>query len=170
MAGHEAAEIIEDTGEALAACERSVQCRHRPGVARVFVVDPSAQHLGEQNRKALRADRAATAGRGRLVADAAVEEFVRQSSRNDVLVRSPAVGALAGLLSQRGGAVSAETDGGLAVTGLDAAVIGDLARAHGITLHELTPRPASLEEAFMEFTQDSVDYRAGLAADTQKAA
>jgi len=56
------------------------------------------------------------------------------------------------------------------VTGLDAAAIGDLARAHGITLHELTPRHASLEEAFMELTQDSVDYRADLPADTRKAA
>jgi ABC-2 type transport system ATP-binding protein len=85
-------------------------------------------------------------------------------------VRSPAGAALAGLLSQQGGAVTAETDGGLAVTGLDAAAIGGLARAHGITLHELTPRHASLEEAFMELTQDSIDYRAGLPADTRKAA
>jgi ABC-type multidrug transport system ATPase subunit len=109
-------------------------------------------------------------GRGRLVADAPVEEFVRQSSRNDVLVRSPAGGAFAGLLEQRGGAVTAETSGGLAVTGLDAAAIGDLARAHGIALHELTPRHPSLEEAFMELTQDSVDYRASRPADTPKAA
>ena len=82
----------------------------------------------------------------------------------------PAGGALAGLLSRQGGAVSAETDGGLAVTGLDAAAIGELARAHGITLHELTPRHASLEEAFMELTRDSVDYRADLTDDTRKAA
>ena len=63
-----------------------------------------------------------------------------------------------------------ETGGGLAVTGLDAAAIGDLARTHGITLHELTPRRASLEEAFMELTHDSVDYRADLSADIGKAA
>jgi ABC-2 type transport system ATP-binding protein len=109
------------------------------------------------------------------VADARIEELVRQSSRSDVLVRSPAGGALAGLLTRRGAAVTAEPGGGLAVTGLDAAVIGDLARAHGVTLHELTPRHASLEEAFMELTQDSVDYHADLPSitrpvDTEKAA
>ena len=85
-------------------------------------------------------------------------------------MRSPAGGALAGLLTQRGALVTAETDGGLAVAGLDAAAIGDLAREHSITLHELTPRHASLEEAFMELTQDSVDYRADLTEDTRKAA
>jgi len=127
-----------------------------------------SSHL--MSEMALTAEHLIVIGRGRLVADAAIEEFVRQSSRSDVLVHSPAGGALAGLLSQQGGAVTAETDGGLAVTGLDAAAIGDLARAHGITLHELTPRHASLEEAFMELTQDSVDYRADLPADTRKAA
>ena len=56
------------------------------------------------------------------------------------------------------------------MTGLDAAAIGELASTHGIALHELTPRHASLEEAFMELTQDSVDYRASGPADTRKAA
>src|SRR5215472_6412142 len=103
-----------------------------------------SSHL--MSEMALTAEQLIVVGQGRLIADAAIEEFVRQSSRNDVLVRSPAGGALAGLLSQQGGAVTADIDGGLAVTGLDAAAIGDLARAHGITLHELTPRHASLEE------------------------
>jgi len=127
-----------------------------------------SSHL--MSEMALTAEHLIVIGRGRLVADAPIEEVVRQGSRNDILVRSPAGGALAGLLSQRGGAVTAETDGGLAVTGLDAAEIGDLAREHGIALHELTPRHASLEEAFMELTKDSVDYHADLPADTRKAA
>jgi len=127
-----------------------------------------SSHL--MSEMAVTAEHLIVIGRGRLVADAPIAEFVRQSSRSDVLVRSPASSALAGLLSQRGAAVTADTDGGLAVTGLDAVAIGDLAREHGITLHELTPRHASLEEAFMELTQDSVDYRADLAEDTRKAA
>ena len=127
-----------------------------------------SSHL--MSEMALTADHLVVTGRGRLVADAAIEEFVRQSSRNDVLVRSPAGGALVSLLSQQGGAVSAETDGGLAVTGLDAAAIGELASTHGIALHELTPRHASLEEAFMELTQDSVDYHADLPDYAGKAA
>jgi ABC-2 type transport system ATP-binding protein len=132
-----------------------------------------SSHL--MSEMALTADHLIVIGRGRLVADAPIEELVRQSSRSDVLVRSPAGSALAGLLTRRGAAVTAEPGGGLAVTGLDAAVIGDLARTHGVTLHELTPRHASLEEAFMELTQDSVDYHADLPGiirpvDTQKAA
>jgi len=127
-----------------------------------------SSHL--MSEMALTADHLIVIGRGRLVADAPVGEFVRQSSRSDVLVRSPAGGTLAGLLTQRGASVTAEPDGGLAVTGLEAAAIGDLARAHGVTLHELTPRHASLEEAFMELTRDSVDYRADLTDDTRKAA
>jgi ABC-2 type transport system ATP-binding protein len=127
-----------------------------------------SSHL--MSEMALTAEHLVVIGRGRLVADAPIEELVRQSSRNDVLVRSPAGGAFAGLLTQRGALVTAEPDGGLAVTGLDAAAIGDLASVHGITVHELTPRHASLEEAFMELTQDSVDYHADLADYVGKAA
>lgn len=52
-------------------------------------------------------------------------------------------------------------DGSLEVVGGDAVRIGDLAAAHGITLHELSPQRASLEEAFMQMTADSVEYHAG---------
>jgi ABC-2 type transport system ATP-binding protein len=119
---------------------------------------------------ALTAEHLIVIGRGRLVADTPIAELVRQSSRSDVLVRSPAGGTLAALLTQQGALATAQTDGGLAVAGLDAAAIGDVARAHGITLHELRPRHASLEEAFMELTQDSVDYHAALPDTSRKAA
>jgi len=109
-------------------------------------------------------------GRGRLVADAPVEEFVQQSSRNDVLVRSPAGGALAGLLSQQGGAATADTDGGLAVTGLDAAAIGGLARAHGITLHELTPGTPRWRRRSWNSPRTASSTARALPADTRKAA
>jgi ABC-2 type transport system ATP-binding protein len=118
-----------------------------------------SSHL--MSEMALTADHLVVIGRGRLVADAPMADFVRQSSRRDVVVRSPHTGELAGLLAQYGAVVVAETDGGLSVTGLDAGQIGDLAAARGIALHELTPRQASLEEAFMELTRDSVDYQAG---------
>jgi len=127
-----------------------------------------SSHL--MSEMALTADHLIVIGRGRLVANAPIEEFVRQSSRNDVLVRSPAGGAFAGLLTQRGALVTAEPDGGLAVTGLDAAAIGELASAHHIALHELTPRHASLEEAFIELTRDSVDYHADLSGYAGRAA
>jgi ABC-2 type transport system ATP-binding protein len=127
-----------------------------------------SSHL--MSEMALTADHLIVIGRGRLVADAPMAEFVRQSSRGDVIVRSRRGGELAGLLARHGAAVAAQTDGGLTVTGLDAGQIGDLAAASGIALHELTPRHASLEEAFMELTRDSVDYQAGLSAPTGKAA
>jgi ABC-2 type transport system ATP-binding protein len=46
------------------------------------------------------------------------------------------------------------------VTCLDAPGIGDLALAHGIAIHELVPRHASLEDAYLELTGDSIDYHA----------
>jgi ABC-2 type transport system ATP-binding protein len=117
-----------------------------------------SSHL--MSEMALTADHLIVIGRGRLVADTPIAEFVQQGSSGDVLVRSPAGGTLASLLTRHGAAVTAHTGGALAVTGLDAAAIGDLASAHRITVHELTPRHASLEEAFMELTRDSVDYHA----------
>ena len=126
-----------------------------------------SSHL--MNEMALTADHLIVIGRGRLIADAPIAEF-EQNSRADVLVRSPAGGQLAGLLAQRGAAVTAETDGGLAVTGLDVSAIGDLAASHHITVHELTPRHASLEEAFMDLTRDSAEYHAGPPAYTRRAA
>ncbi|MGE5291358.1 MAG: ATP-binding cassette domain-containing protein, partial [Micromonosporaceae bacterium] len=127
-----------------------------------------SSHL--MSEMALTADHVIVIGRGRLVADVPMADFVRQSSRGDVVVRSPNGGELAGLLARHGAGVVAETDGGLSITGLAAGQIGDLAAASGITLHELTPRHASLEEAFMELTRDSVDYQADLPAPTGKAA
>jgi ABC-2 type transport system ATP-binding protein len=127
-----------------------------------------SSHL--MSEMALTADHLIVIGRGRLVADAPIDQFIQQNSGSDVLVRSPAGGQLATLLAQRGAAVTAQTGGALAVTGLPAEAIGDLAASHGITVHELTPRHASLEEAFMDLTRDSVDYHAGAPAPTRKAA
>jgi ABC-2 type transport system ATP-binding protein len=127
-----------------------------------------SSHL--MSEMALAADHLVVIGRGRLVADVPIDEFVRQSSGGSVIVRSPVGGTLASLLTRHGAAVTTQPDGELAVTGLDAAAIGELASTHHIALHELTPQHASLEEAFMEFTRDSVDYHAGPPEDTRKAA
>jgi ABC-2 type transport system ATP-binding protein len=77
-----------------------------------------------------------------------------------VRVVSPQADRLAGLLTGDGRAVIADADGGLAVTGATTAEIGDLALANGIAIHELTSAPASLEEAFMSMTADSLDFPA----------
>ncbi len=57
-----------------------------------------------------------------------------------------------------GAAVTLEEDGSASVRGLDAPAIGELASDAGIALHELSPQSASLEEAYMELTEDSVEY------------
>jgi ABC-2 type transport system ATP-binding protein len=102
-------------------------------------------------------------GRGRLLADTPTDRFV-SGTRRDVLVRSPRAGELTGLLAAKGAAVTLEDDGGLTVTGLTAPAIGDLAAGHGIPVHELVPRHASLEQAYLDLTAGSTDYRTGTPA------
>jgi ABC-2 type transport system ATP-binding protein len=99
-------------------------------------------------------------GRGRLIADTAMAEFIRASELNDVLVRSPQPDALAALLAAKGATVVPEPDGGLAVTGLRASSISELAAARGIALHELAHREASLERAYLKLTEQDLEYRA----------
>ncbi|HYB19037.1 MAG TPA: ATP-binding cassette domain-containing protein [Streptosporangiaceae bacterium] len=106
------------------------------------------------------ADHLIVIGRGRLLADVSTAQLIESSTRKDVLVRSPQAGELAGLMAARGATVTREDDGVLAVTGLDAPAIGDLAAEHGIAVHALVPRSASLEEAYLDLTGDSVEYRA----------
>jgi len=108
------------------------------------------------------ADHLLIIGRGRLLADTSTAEFVA-GARHDVLVRSPRAAELAGLLTAGGAGVTTEEDGGLAVTGLDQAAVGDLAASRGIAVHELMARHASLEEAYLAITGASTDFRAGSA-------
>jgi ABC-2 type transport system ATP-binding protein len=117
----------------------------------------SSHLMGEM---ALTADHLIVIGRGKLIADVPTQSLTRSSARADVLVRSPRAGELAELLTARGAAVTPEPDGGLAVTGMDAPAIADLAAAHGIAVHELVPRQPSLEQAYLDLTAESTDYRA----------
>ena len=103
-------------------------------------------------------------GRGRLIADASMAEFTQRSASSHVRVVSPQSREFAPLLEQAGATVLSE-DHTLTVTGLEAPRIGELAAEHRVLLHELTPRRASLEAAFMELTQDSVQYHAADASE-----
>ena len=109
---------------------------------------------------ALTADHLVVIGRGRLIADTTVAEFVAQASGRAVVVRTPDDVSLTEALTRRGGTVTRSDDGALHVVGLEAAEIGQTAADTGTVLHELTPQRASLEEAFMELTRDSVEYHA----------
>jgi ABC-2 type transport system ATP-binding protein len=102
-------------------------------------------------------------GRGRLIADTSVAEFVEQASAGaSVRVRSPAAERLANLMRSRGALVeTATSDDVLLVSGASATAIGEAASSAGIVLHELTPQQVSLEDAFMRITRNEVAYRAG---------
>ncbi|HYS32714.1 MAG TPA: hypothetical protein VEM58_10695 [Streptosporangiaceae bacterium] len=89
--------------------------------------------------------------------------FVDANARKDVLVRSPQASDLVRLLVAQGATVRPAGDGGLAVTGMGAPLIADLAAGQRIAVHELTPRHASLEDAYLDLTSASTDYRAGTA-------
>jgi ABC-2 type transport system ATP-binding protein len=129
--------------------------RHLAADGRTVLV--SSHLMGEM---ALTADHLIVIGRGRLLADTPTQSLTGSSARADVLVRSPRAGELAELLTASGAAVRPEDDGGLAVTGVDAAAIADLAAAHGIAVHELTPRQPSLEQVYLDLTAGSAEYRA----------
>jgi len=121
-----------------------------------------SSHL--MSEMALTADHLVVIGRGRLIADQPVSAFVAQSSRAWVRVRTPQPGLLTTALVEAGAQVHVGADGSLVVNGLAAAACGDLAAGLGIALHELAPQAASLEEAFMELTHESVEFRAPGAA------
>jgi ABC-2 type transport system ATP-binding protein len=122
---------------------------------------------------ALTADRLVIIGRGRLIADTSVEEFIRAASGEEVLVRSNDQSGLAASLTARGADLVTRVDGAMLVHGLPAAQIGAAAAARGTVIHELTPQQRSLEEAFMQLTAESVEFHAspqpGLANSGSKA-
>jgi ABC-2 type transport system ATP-binding protein len=106
------------------------------------------------------ADHLIVIGRGQLLADCTMDEFIARSSGQTVRVTTPQAGELARALVTAQAAVTAGGDGTLTVRGLTAAQVGDIAFTQGVRLHELTVVRASLEAAFMELTADSVEYRA----------
>ena len=115
-----------------------------------------SSHL--MSEMALTADHLVVIGRGRLISAGSMDDFIGKSSGQFIRVRSPRAGDLKELIAQHGGQAMQEPDGALAVTGLSASAIGELSGRSGIFLHELSPRAASLEDAFMELTRDSVEY------------
>jgi ABC-2 type transport system ATP-binding protein len=110
------------------------------------------------------ADHLIVIGRGKLVADCTVQEFIDNNSELSIRVRTPELDKLGALLSEKGGTVRADGEGVLLVTKLGMTEIGDLAFDNQIRVHELSPIQASLEQAFMELTKDSVEYHAAVPA------
>ncbi|AHH21960.1 putative ABC transporter, ATP-binding protein [Nocardia nova SH22a] len=115
------------------------------------------------------ADHLVVIGRGRLIADTDTKDFIAKSSEATVRVRSPQLDELRSLLTSNGmtvredggaGDAEAAASAALVVVGESSDAIGKLAGANSITLYELAPQHASLEEAFMRMTGGAVEYHA----------
>ncbi|MFJ7292377.1 ABC transporter ATP-binding protein [Streptomyces collinus] len=117
-----------------------------------------SSHL--MSEMALTAEHLVVIGQGRLLADTSMADFIARNSRSYVRVRSPQRERLLDVLHQAGVVAVESGDGVLEVDGGKAEQIGELAAQHRITLHELSPQQASLEEAFMQLTAESVEYHA----------
>jgi len=117
-----------------------------------------SSHL--MSEMAMTADHLIVIGRGRLIADMDVDEFVRQASGKLVRVRSPQAARLRELVSRPDVSVAGDEHGALEISGLNAEQVGEIAAANHVVLHELTPVQVSLEEAFMDLTREEVEYKA----------
>ncbi|MFF4169112.1 ATP-binding cassette domain-containing protein [Streptomyces sp. NPDC001744] len=121
-----------------------------------------SSHL--MSEMALTADHLIVIGRGQLLSDMSVKDFISANSADFARVRTPAAepahrDKLTAVLTEAGGQVLSEPDGALRVTGLPLSRISDLAHDADVRLWELSPHQASLEEAYMRMTQGAVDYR-----------
>ncbi|MGI8332579.1 ABC transporter ATP-binding protein [Actinomadura scrupuli] len=117
-----------------------------------------SSHL--MSEMALTAEHLIVIGRGRLLADTTVTGFIERNSRSFVRIRTPEPERMRDVLTARGIEVRPGADGTLEAAGAEAATVGELAAAHGLTVHEVSVRTASLEEAFMRLTAPAVDHRA----------
>jgi ABC-2 type transport system ATP-binding protein len=109
----------------------------------------------------LTAEQLVVIGKGRLIAQTTVEELAGRGTVPAVRVATPTARMLVTALLGQGAKVRVEDDGSVLVSGMTAPEVGELATRRSITLYELTPMRASLEDAFMQLTSESVEYRAG---------
>ncbi|MBO7939919.1 ABC transporter ATP-binding protein [Streptomyces antibioticus] len=117
-----------------------------------------SSHL--MSEMALTAEHLVVIGQGRLLADTSMADFIARNSRSFVRIRTPQRERLLDLLRGAGLTVVESGSGVLEADGGTSEQIGELAARHQITLHELSPQQASLEEAFMRLTAESVEYHA----------
>src|SRR3954452_2416421 len=115
------------------------------------------------------ADQLLVIGRGRIIAAGPVQEVIDSVAGGAVRVRSPRASDLATALAADGATVTSPEAEMLEVSGTTAEHVGEVAFRNGLLLHELSPRRASLEEAYMSPTQDAVEYRAHTTSRTAKA-
>jgi ABC-2 type transport system ATP-binding protein len=140
----------------------------------VIWVRKLARHLASEGRTvflsshlmsemAQTADHIIVLGKGRVLADAPVADILSGGTTTGVIVRTPDAARFRDVLVAEGARVSLDGPDLMTTTGLASPRIGELAAAERVVLHELTPQSASLEQAYMELTQDSIEYRTGAA-------
>ena len=117
-----------------------------------------SSHL--MSEMSLTADHLIVIGRGRLIADASVDEFIRRHSKNIVRVRSPQAAEISAAVSGADVTVSALEPSVIQIEGLTSEQVGTLAAQNGYVLYELTPQQVTLEEAFIDITQGEVEFKA----------
>ncbi|MDO0911702.1 ABC transporter ATP-binding protein [Streptomyces sp. DT2A-34] len=117
-----------------------------------------SSHL--MSEMALTADHLVVIGQGRLLADTSMADFIARNSKSYVRIRTPQRELLLDVLHTAGITAVETGNGTLEVDGGKAEQIGELAARHGVVLHELSAQQASLEEAFMQLTAESVEYHA----------
>jgi ABC-2 type transport system ATP-binding protein len=115
-----------------------------------------SSHL--MSEAALTAEHLIVIGRGRLLADMTLREFIAANSRSYVRIRTPEPERMREVLSRAGIRVEAEAGGALLAERADPARVGELAAAGGLVVHEISVRSASLEEAFMRLTGATTEY------------
>ncbi|MGF6822848.1 ABC-2 type transport system ATP-binding protein [Microbacterium sp. ZKA21] len=128
--------------------------RHAASEGRTVLL---SSHL--MSEMAQTADHVIVMGRGRVLADASLDDLVRAWTRNSVRVRTPQAAALAEAVAGADVEIISTEPDLLEIVGLAAPLVGDIAADRGIRLHELTPTTGSLEDAYLALTGDDVEYR-----------
>ena len=118
-----------------------------------------SSHLMSEMAKT--ADHVIVLGRGKVIADAPIQEIIDRASRGAVSVRSPDADALARLLRDAGTTVNSTQAGAIEVVGRTSEEIGEVAAGAGIILHQLTTLQSSLEDAYLQLTSGEVEYSSG---------
>ncbi len=124
-----------------------------------------SSHL--MSEMALTAEEVVIIGKGRLIVQVSIDELLAQGSRQSVRVSSPDLAGLRRVLDADGATTSLDDDGALIVRGKNNMEIGELAAQNSIVLYELTAQTESLEEAFMELTEGSIEYHGASSATPQ---
>ncbi|MCL2795224.1 MAG: ABC transporter ATP-binding protein [Microbacteriaceae bacterium] len=129
-------------------------CRYLASQGRTVFL---SSHL--MSEMAQTADHVVVLGRGRVLADAPIDQILSGAGGRSVTVRTPSPDQLVAALSAPDVTVRQAADGSLSVSGVSAEQVGEAAARAGVVLHELTPITASLEQAYLELTQDDVEYK-----------